>query len=52
MTATVGAFLPPGSGFLIPVAPLEPATTYKATVSFGHGQARRSWRFTTAASQR
>ncbi len=52
LTATVGAFLPPGSGFLIPVVPLEPATTYKATVSFGHGQARRSWRFTTAASQR
>jgi hypothetical protein len=52
LTATVGAFLPPGSGFLIPVAPLEPATTYTATVSFGHGQARRSWRFTTAASQR
>jgi hypothetical protein len=47
-TATVGAYLPPGSGFLIPVAPLEPATTYRATVSFGHGEARRSWRFTTA----
>jgi hypothetical protein len=49
-TPTVGVYLPPGSGFLIPVAPLEPATTYRASVSFGGGEARRSWRFTTAAA--
>jgi hypothetical protein len=47
-TPTVGPYLPPGSGFLIPVTPLEPGTTYRATVSFGHGQAQRTWRFTTA----
>lgn len=49
-TPTVGPYLPPGSGFLIPVAPLEPSTTYKASVNFGHGQARRSWHFTTATA--
>jgi hypothetical protein len=47
-TPTVGVYLPPGGGFLIPVAPLEPATTYRASVTFGRGEARRSWRFTTA----
>jgi hypothetical protein len=47
-TPTVGPFLPPGSGFLIPVAPLERGATYTASVSFGHGQARRTWHFTTA----
>jgi hypothetical protein len=47
-TPAVGGYLPPGSGFLIPVAPLRPATTYAASVTFGHGQARRAWRFTTA----
>ena len=47
-TPVVGPFLPPGSGFLIPVAPLEPGTTYRATVDFGNGQARRAWHFTTA----
>src|SRR5207248_10719179 len=49
-TPTVGPYLPPGSGFLIPVAPLEPGTTYKASVNFGHGQARRSWHFSTTAA--
>jgi hypothetical protein len=49
-TATVGPYLPPGSGFLIPVAPLEPGTRYVATVSFG-GQARRTWHFTTATAK-
>jgi hypothetical protein len=49
-TATVGPYLPPGSGFLIPVAPLEPGTRYVATVSFG-GQAHRTWHFTTATAK-
>jgi hypothetical protein len=50
-TPTVGPFLPPGSGFLIPVAPLEPGATYRASVSFGGGQARRTWRFTTTTAK-
>ena len=50
-TPTIGPYLPPGSGFLIPLAPLEPGTTYTASVSFGHGQPRRSWHFTTAAAK-
>jgi cysteine-rich secretory family protein len=50
-TATVGPYLPPGSGFLIPVAPLDPGATYRASVSFGGGQARRSWHFTTATAK-
>src|SRR5712691_9836004 len=50
-TPTVGPYLPPGSGFLIPVAPLAPGTTYRVSVSFGHGQARRSWHFTTATAK-
>jgi hypothetical protein len=50
-TPTVGPYLPPGSGFLIPVAPLEPGATYAATVSFGGGQARRAWHFTTATAK-
>jgi hypothetical protein len=48
---TVGPFLPSGSGFIIPVAPLEPGATYKASVSFGGGEARRTWHFTTATAQ-
>ena len=31
--------------------PLEPATTYKASVVFGNGQARRTWHFTTATAK-
>jgi hypothetical protein len=50
-TPTVGPYLPPGSGFLIPVARLEPGTTYRASVNFGHGQARRTWHFTTATAK-
>ena len=49
--ATIGPYLPSGSGFIIPVAPLEPATTYKASVVFGNGQARRTWHFTTATAK-
>jgi hypothetical protein len=51
MTPTVGPDLPPGSGFLIPVAPLEPGATYRASVSFGGGEARRTWHFTTATAK-
>ncbi len=47
-TPTVGDYLPPGGGFLIPVAPLAPGTTYTASVRFAGGRARRTWRFTTA----
>jgi hypothetical protein len=48
---TVGPYLPSGSGFIIPVAPLEPGATYQASVSFGGGEARRTWHFTTATAQ-
>lgn len=48
-TPTVGAYLPPGSGFMIPVAPLRPGTTYRASVRFAGGL-RYTWSFTTAAS--
>ncbi|MGZ4403449.1 MAG: CAP domain-containing protein, partial [Gaiellaceae bacterium] len=44
-TSTVGPYLPSGSGFLIPVAPLEPGTTYRASVSFGRSKAQRTWHF-------
>ena len=50
-TPTVGPYLAPGSGFLIPVAPLEPGAVYRASVTFGKGQARRSWHFTTATAK-
>jgi Cysteine-rich secretory protein family len=46
-TPTVGAYLPPGSGFVIPVAPLRPGATYAATVRFA-GAPRYAWTFTTA----
>jgi hypothetical protein len=48
---TVGPYLPSGSGFMIPVAALDPGTTYRASVSFGGGQARRTWHFTTATAK-
>jgi Cysteine-rich secretory protein family len=48
-TPIVGAYLPPGSGFVIPVAPLRPGATYRATVLFAGG-ARHSWHFTTAGA--
>jgi hypothetical protein len=47
-TPTVGAYLPPGSGFVIPVAPLRPGTAYRATVRFAGGP-RHTWRFVTDA---
>jgi hypothetical protein len=46
-TPTVGAYLPPGSGFVIPVAPLRPGTAYRATVRFAGGP-RHTWSFVTA----
>jgi hypothetical protein len=48
-TPTVGDYLPPGSGFVIPVSPLAPSTSYTASVVFAGGSARRTWMFTTAA---
>ena len=51
MTPTIGPFLPPGSGFLIPVAPLERGATYTATVTFGSRQARHTWHFTTTKAK-
>jgi hypothetical protein len=48
-TPTIGPYLPPGSGFVIPLAPLQPQTTYQATVRFAGGLTH-SWSFTTAAS--
>jgi hypothetical protein len=48
-TPTVGDYLPPGSGFVIPVAPLAPGTSYTASVVFAGGKARRTWQFTTAS---
>ena len=50
-TPTIGPFLPPGSGFLIPVAPLQRGATYTASVTFGGGQARLTWHFTTAGKR-
>ncbi|HXH96975.1 MAG TPA: CAP domain-containing protein, partial [Gaiellaceae bacterium] len=46
-TPTVGPYLPPGSGFVIPVAPLQPGTAYRATVRFAGGP-RHTWNFVTA----
>jgi hypothetical protein len=48
---TVGPYLPSGSGFIIPVEPLDPGTTYRASVSFGDGQAQRTWHFTTETAK-
>jgi hypothetical protein len=48
-TPTVGVYLPPGGGFVIPVAPLRPDTTYSATVRFA-GAPRYAWQFTTAGA--
>jgi hypothetical protein len=49
-TPTVGSYLPPGGGIVIPVAPLEPGTTYRASVRFAGGL-RHTWSFTTAEAQ-
>jgi hypothetical protein len=46
-TPTVGRYLPPGSGFLIPVAPLQPGAVYRASVRFAGGL-RHTWHFRTA----
>jgi hypothetical protein len=48
-TPTVGTYLPPGGGFVIPVAPLRPGTTYRASVRFASGL-RHTWSFTTAGA--
>lgn len=45
-TRGVGDYLPPRSGFLIPVAPLKPHTRYRATVRFA-GAPAHTWTFTT-----
>jgi hypothetical protein len=46
-TPTVGPYLPPGSGFVIPVRPLRSGTAYRATVRFAGGP-RHTWSFVTA----
>jgi hypothetical protein len=45
----IGPYLPPGSAILIPVAPLKPATTYRASVTMSYrGQTvSHDWSFTT-----
>jgi hypothetical protein len=48
-TPTVGQYLPPASGFVIPVSPLRPGMQYRATVRFS-GALSYSWRFTTASA--
>jgi hypothetical protein len=46
-TPTVGEYLPPGGGFVIPTSPLEPGTLYRASVRYADGL-RHSWHFVTA----
>jgi hypothetical protein len=46
-TPTVGEYLPPGSGFVIPTSPLRPGTNYRASVRFTDGL-RHTWHFVTA----
>jgi Cysteine-rich secretory protein family len=46
-TPTVGSYLPPGGGLMVPVVPLEAGTTYRASVRFAGGS-RHTWSFTTA----
>jgi hypothetical protein len=46
-TPTVGEYLPPGGGFVIPTSPLQPGTLYRASVRFTDGL-RHSWHFVTA----
>ena len=50
-TDELGPYLPPGSGIVIPVKSLQPATTYQATVVFQDegSELPYSWSFTTAA---
>jgi hypothetical protein len=47
-TPTIGPYLPPGSGFVIPLAPLRPNTTYRANVRFAGGLSH-GWSFTTGS---
>jgi hypothetical protein len=46
-TPTIGEYLPPGSGFVIPTSPLQPGTLYRASVRYADGL-RHSWHFVTA----
>jgi hypothetical protein len=46
-TPTVGGYLPPGSAFVIPTAPLRPGALYRASVRFTDGL-RHTWQFVTA----
>jgi hypothetical protein len=46
-TPTVGEYLPPGSGFVIPTSPLQPGTLYRASVRYTDGL-RHTWHFVTA----
>lgn len=46
-TPTVGEYLPPGSGFVIPTTPLTPGTAYRASVRFA-GSLPHTWHFVTA----
>ena len=46
-TPTVGNYLPPGSGFVIPTSPLTPGTLYRASVRYAGGL-RYNWHFVTA----
>ncbi len=46
-TPTLGEYLPPGSGFVIPTSPLRPGTIYRASVRYTDGL-RHTWHFVTA----
>jgi len=51
-TDTVGPYLPWASAILIPVQPLQPSTTYKASVTMGYGgqAVSHDWTFTTESA--
>jgi hypothetical protein len=51
-TPRLGPYLPQGSGILIPVTPLEPKTTYHASVTLSDGSTRlaHDWSFTTGTA--
>jgi hypothetical protein len=49
-TPTVGSYLPPGSGIIVPMVSLEPSTRYTATVHMSspiRGSWEYTWSFTT-----
>jgi hypothetical protein len=48
-TAEVGPYLPPGSGLVIPVQPLQRNSTYTASVTLGNHRLliTRTWSFVT-----